>query len=241
MTVHVLRRRLVRLDRASLGRLAGLNNSGGRVDRAHESGGRSLHERRASAGRWLADAGRFRQTAVGEHRVACRVVPREHEEKSVRVERDGQHPQIAYARPRSQRADDGLRQRSRPNRFWAQSPVLGLVLPSNSPGVHTLWLPIIPLQIRVRAEAGTAGTVDTVPRRPKRFFQAGIPREAISIYPGEAEVGAAVVAACGRSLIFGGTPTVERYKGNPHVQVHRRLRRLSSATTASTIGNDTST
>jgi hypothetical protein len=28
--------------------------------------------------------------------------------------------------------------------YQAQSPVLGLVLPSNSPGVHTLWLPVIP-------------------------------------------------------------------------------------------------
>ncbi|NBX29213.1 aldehyde dehydrogenase, partial [bacterium] len=27
--------------------------------------------------------------------------------------------------------------------YQAQSPVLGLVLPSNSPGVHTLWLPVI--------------------------------------------------------------------------------------------------
>jgi hypothetical protein len=31
--------------------------------------------------------------------------------------------------------------------YQAQSPVLGLVLPSNSPGVHTLWLPVIPMQI----------------------------------------------------------------------------------------------
>ena len=30
--------------------------------------------------------------------------------------------------------------------YQAQSPVLGLVLPSNSPGVHTLWMPVIPMQ-----------------------------------------------------------------------------------------------
>lgn len=28
----------------------------------------------------------------------------------------------------------------------AQTPVLGAVLPSNSPGVHTLWLPVVPLR-----------------------------------------------------------------------------------------------
>jgi acyl-CoA reductase-like NAD-dependent aldehyde dehydrogenase len=52
------------------------------------------------------------------------------------------------------------------------------------------------------------------------FFAAGIPREAISIYPGEGDVGAAVLDSCARSLIFGGTPTVERYRGNPKVQAH---------------------
>jgi acyl-CoA reductase-like NAD-dependent aldehyde dehydrogenase len=103
--------------------------------------------------------------------------------------------------------------------YQAQSPVLGLVLPSNSPGVHTLWLPIIPMQIGLVLKPGPQEPW-TPYRVAAALFKAGIPREAISIYPGEAEVGAAVVAACGRSLIFGGTATVERYKGNPHVQVH---------------------
>jgi acyl-CoA reductase-like NAD-dependent aldehyde dehydrogenase len=106
-----------------------------------------------------------------------------------------------------------------PISYQAQSPVLGLVLPSNSPGVHTLWLPIIPLQIGLVLKPGPQEPW-TPYRVAEAFFQAGIPREAISIYPGEAEVGAAVVAACGKSLIFGGTATVERYKGNPRVQVH---------------------
>jgi acyl-CoA reductase-like NAD-dependent aldehyde dehydrogenase len=110
-------------------------------------------------------------------------------------------------------------ERGVPISYQAQSPVLGLVLPSNSPGVHTLWLPIIPLQIGLVLKPGPQEPW-TPYRVAQAFFEAGIPREAISIYPGEAEVGAAVVAACGRSLIFGGSATVERYKGNPRVQVH---------------------
>src|SRR5207244_4703806 len=40
-------------------------------------------------------------------------------------------------------------------------------------------------------------------------------------YPSPApEVGAAVLNNCGRALICGSTATVERYKGNPRVQVH---------------------
>jgi len=97
--------------------------------------------------------------------------------------------------------------------------VLGLVLPSNSPGVHTLWLPIIPMQIGLVLKPGPQEPW-TPYRMAEAFFQAGIPREAISVYPGEAEVGAAVLTGCERSLVFGGTPTVERYRGNPKVQAH---------------------
>ncbi|HZT78710.1 MAG TPA: aldehyde dehydrogenase, partial [Gemmataceae bacterium] len=35
----------------------------------------------------------------------------------------------------------GIESRGVPISYQCQSPVLGLVLPSNSPGVHTLWLP----------------------------------------------------------------------------------------------------
>src|SRR3970282_401494 len=38
--------------------------------------------------------------------------------------------------------------------YQAQSPVIGLVLPSNSPGVHTLWLPVIPMQIGLVLKPG---------------------------------------------------------------------------------------
>jgi acyl-CoA reductase-like NAD-dependent aldehyde dehydrogenase len=106
-----------------------------------------------------------------------------------------------------------------PISYQAQSPVLGLVLPSNSPGVHTLWLPVIPMQIGLVLKPGPQEPW-TPFRMAEAFFAAGIPREAISVYPGEGDVGAAVLEGCGRSLIFGGTPTVERYRGNPRVQAH---------------------
>ncbi|HEX2476858.1 MAG TPA: aldehyde dehydrogenase family protein [Lacipirellulaceae bacterium] len=103
--------------------------------------------------------------------------------------------------------------------YQLQSPVLAAVLPSNSPGVHTLWLPAIPLQLGLVLKPGPQE-----PWTPYRIFaaftEAGVPREAFSLYPGEAEAGAAVLEACDRSMIFGGTPTVERYRGNPKVQAH---------------------
>jgi acyl-CoA reductase-like NAD-dependent aldehyde dehydrogenase len=110
-------------------------------------------------------------------------------------------------------------ERDVPISYQAQSPVLGLVLPSNSPGVHTLWLPIIPMQIGLVLKPGPQEPW-TPYRMAEAFFSAGIPREAIGIYPGGADVGAAVLDACPRSLIFGGQPTVDRYRGNPRVQAH---------------------
>jgi acyl-CoA reductase-like NAD-dependent aldehyde dehydrogenase len=114
----------------------------------------------------------------------------------------------------------GVEQRGVPVSYQPQSPVLGLVLPSNSPGVHTLWLPIIPLQIGLVLKPGPQEPW-TPYRMAQAFIQAGVPKQAIAIYPSPApEVGAAVLNHCPRSLIFGSTATVERYKGNPRVQVH---------------------
>jgi len=113
----------------------------------------------------------------------------------------------------------GVEERGIPVSYQAQSPVLGMVLPSNSPGVHTLWLPIIPLQIGLVLKPGPQEPW-TPYRMAQSFIQAGVPKQAIAIYPGMGDVGAAVLAHCPRSLIFGGSATVEQYKGNPRVQAH---------------------
>ena len=103
--------------------------------------------------------------------------------------------------------------------YQATTPVVGMVLPSNSPGVHSLWLPIIPLQIGLVLKPGPQEPW-TPWRMVQAFYQAGVPREAVALYPGLGEVGAAVLNHSPRSLIFGGAATVEQYAGNPAVQAH---------------------
>ncbi|MCH2373923.1 MAG: aldehyde dehydrogenase family protein [Planctomycetes bacterium] len=103
--------------------------------------------------------------------------------------------------------------------YQAQTSALGMVLPSNSPGVHTLWMPVIPMQIGLILKPGPQEPW-TPYRMAAAFAKAGIPPEAIAIYPGGGEMGAEVVNRCDRTMIFGGTPTVERYEGNSKVQVH---------------------
>jgi hypothetical protein len=48
----------------------------------------------------------------------------------------------------------GVEERGVPVSYQANSPALGMVLPSNSPGVHTLWLPVIPMQIGLVLKPG---------------------------------------------------------------------------------------
>jgi len=103
--------------------------------------------------------------------------------------------------------------------YQAQCNAIGLVLPSNSPGVHTLWLPVIPLQIGLVIKPGSSEPW-TPYRMQAAMIAAGIPSEAIAIYPGSNDVGPAVLNNCDRAMIFGSAQTVEKYKGNPRVQVH---------------------
>ena len=103
--------------------------------------------------------------------------------------------------------------------YQANTPVLGMVLPSNSPGVHSLWLPVIPLKIGLVLKPGPQEPW-TPWRMSQAFIRAGVPKQAIALYPGAGEVGAAVLNHSPRSLIFGGTATVNQYKNNPAVQVH---------------------
>ncbi len=103
--------------------------------------------------------------------------------------------------------------------YQAQSPVLGAVLPSNSPGVHTLWLPAIPLQLGLVLKPGPQEPW-TPYRMVAAFIAAGIPAEVFGLYPGGPDAGAALLSAAPRAMIFGGLPTVQQYQGNPRVQAH---------------------
>ncbi len=106
-----------------------------------------------------------------------------------------------------------------PVSYFAEADALGVVLPSNSPGVNSLWMPSIALKIPVILKPGREE-----PWTPFRIIQAfigaGCPPEAFSFYPTDHEGSAAVLEGCSRALVFGDVSTVERYAGNPGVEVH---------------------
>jgi acyl-CoA reductase-like NAD-dependent aldehyde dehydrogenase len=103
--------------------------------------------------------------------------------------------------------------------YQCQSPVLGAVLPNNSPGVHTLWLPAVALQVGLVLKPGSQEPW-TPYRMISAFIEAGIPAEAFCMYPGSHDVGGTLLSKCPRSMIFGSAQTVNQYAGNPRVQAH---------------------
>src|SRR5262245_40230970 len=63
--------------------------------------------------------------------------------------------------------------------FYPRTESLGIVLPSNSPGVHSLWVPSIPLRIPLVLKPGSAEPW-TPFRIAQAFISAGVPHEAFS-------------------------------------------------------------
>jgi acyl-CoA reductase-like NAD-dependent aldehyde dehydrogenase len=106
-----------------------------------------------------------------------------------------------------------------PVSYFAVTDALGVVLPSNSPGVNSLWMPAVALKIPVVLKPGREEPW-TPYRIIQAFIAAGCPAEAFSFYPTDHEGSAAVMESCGRALIFGDEGTVEKYAANPGVQVH---------------------
>jgi hypothetical protein len=103
--------------------------------------------------------------------------------------------------------------------FYPTTQSLGLVMPSNSPAVNSLWLPAIALKIPVIIKPGRDEPW-TPYRLIQAFMAAGCPPEAFGFYPTDHEGAAAILSSCGRSLIFGDKSTTDRYAGHPGIQIH---------------------
>lgn len=110
-------------------------------------------------------------------------------------------------------------QSKRPLSYVRQTDALAVVLPSNSPGVHSLWLPAIPLKIPLVLKPGSQEPW-TPFRVAQAFIASGCPPEAFGFYPTDYSGVAEILLRCKRSLLFGGGSTVAPWKANPGVQIH---------------------
>jgi acyl-CoA reductase-like NAD-dependent aldehyde dehydrogenase len=103
--------------------------------------------------------------------------------------------------------------------FYPKARALGVVLPSNSPGVHGLWVPTIALKIPLVLRPGSAE-----PWSPWRIVQsmikAGIPGDAFCYFPSDHAGAGEIVRTCGRSMFFGDLAAVGSFAGDPRIELH---------------------
>ncbi len=103
--------------------------------------------------------------------------------------------------------------------FYPRADALGVVLPSNSPGVHALWAPATVLKMPLVLKPGSAE-----PWTPFRVIQswikAGAPPEAFAYYPADHAGGNEILRHTGRGMVFGDVGSTKRWAADPRVEVH---------------------
>lgn len=103
--------------------------------------------------------------------------------------------------------------------FHRAGRIFGAVLPSNSPGVHSLWIPAIALKTPVVLKPGREE-----PWSPLRILEAlaaaGVPREALGFYPTDHGGAAEILRVTDRSMLFGDQRTTSAYANDPRVELH---------------------
>ncbi|HET8548932.1 MAG TPA: aldehyde dehydrogenase family protein [Bryobacteraceae bacterium] len=103
--------------------------------------------------------------------------------------------------------------------FFPRGDSLGVILPSNSPGVHSLWIPAIAMKIPLVLKPGSAE-----PWTPYRIIQAliraGCPREVFGYYPAGHLAAGEILRLCGRGMLFGDVATARAFANDPRVEIH---------------------
>jgi acyl-CoA reductase-like NAD-dependent aldehyde dehydrogenase len=103
--------------------------------------------------------------------------------------------------------------------YFPRGESLGVVLPSNSPGVHSLWAPAFALKTPLVLKPGAAE-----PWTPYRMIQAlihaGAPPEVFGYYPADHAGAAEILRRCGRGMVFGDVSSTRSWQGDPRIEVH---------------------
>jgi acyl-CoA reductase-like NAD-dependent aldehyde dehydrogenase len=103
--------------------------------------------------------------------------------------------------------------------FYPAADAFGAILPSNSPGVHSLWVPAIALKTPLVLKPGREEPW-TPYRVLQSFLKAGIPAAALNFLPTDHAGAADILKMCGRSMLFGDSRTTDSYKNDHRVELH---------------------
>jgi len=103
--------------------------------------------------------------------------------------------------------------------YFREGRIFGAVLPSNSPGVHALWIPAIALKAPIVLKPGSQE-----PWTPLRIIEAlaaaGVPREAFGFYPTDHAGAAELLRTVDRAMLFGDEATTRPWRIDPRVEIH---------------------
>lgn len=103
--------------------------------------------------------------------------------------------------------------------FYPTTDAFGAILPSNSPGVHSLWVPSLALKTPLVLKPGREEPW-TPFRVLQAFLKAGFPASAINFFPTDHAGAADILRATGRSMLFGDARTTDPYKNDHRVELH---------------------
>jgi acyl-CoA reductase-like NAD-dependent aldehyde dehydrogenase len=106
-----------------------------------------------------------------------------------------------------------------PVSYLRQADMLGAVLPSNSPGVHALWLPAVALKVPLVLRPGRQEPWTPL-RVIQAFIAAGAPPQAFSFYPSDYAGATEILSRCDRALFFGDEGTVRPWRHDRRIELH---------------------
>jgi acyl-CoA reductase-like NAD-dependent aldehyde dehydrogenase len=103
--------------------------------------------------------------------------------------------------------------------WFREAKTFGAVLPSNSPGVHSLWIPAIAMKTPIVLKPGREE-----PWTPLRVIEAlaaaGVPREAFGFYPTDHGGASTLLQVVDRAMLFGDASTTRAWAKDPRVELH---------------------
>jgi acyl-CoA reductase-like NAD-dependent aldehyde dehydrogenase len=103
--------------------------------------------------------------------------------------------------------------------FFPRGHSLGVILPSNSPGVHSLWAPAIAFKTPLILKPGSSEPW-TPYRIVQAYIKAGIPPEAFGYYPTSHGGGGEILRSSGRGMLFGDVAAAKAWSGDPRIEIH---------------------
>lgn len=103
--------------------------------------------------------------------------------------------------------------------FYPTTESFGAILPSNSPGVHSLWVPTLALKTCLILKPGREEPW-TPFRLLQAFIKAGIPASALGFYPTDHAGAGDILRLTGRSMLFGDSSTTDGYKNDHRIELH---------------------